>query len=323
MSNHPGISVIICTWNRSALLRTTLQSLNEQIDDEQLDVEVIVVDNNSTDDTKTVVEEVMAHWKLGELRYAFEPQQGKQFALNHGIRLSRHEILAFTDDDILFPKDWISHISHLFKDETLELAGGKTLIVWPTCGKPNWYDPTMLAILAGVDLGDEKLHPPPAGYAPAGSNLIARRSLFNRVGGFSETHFRHMDHEFGIRCAKAQVNIAYEPSLVVYAPAASACLTKRYFRRWSFKAGIADDGSRDASTTTFLLAPRWMYRQLVEDLVFLIFRSFLVEKSVAFSRELRLWRTLGEITSRWYAKFRPQHHAKWLEKYSQKKKDLY
>lgn len=323
MKKHPDISVIICTWNRSNLLRNTLQSLNEQTNYEQQNIEVIVVDNNSSDDTKKVIYEAVPYWKLGKLRYAFELRQGKQFALNHGIRLSKNEILVFTDDDILFPKDWISNISRVFEDETLDMAGGKTIIIWPNSGKPTWYDTSMMAILGGVDIGDERLSPPPSGYAPAGGNLVARRCLFDRVGGFSEALFRYEDYEFGLRCARAQVNIAYEPLLVVYAPVASACLTKRYFRRWSFAAGITDVGLRDTSTAYFLFAPRWMYRQLVEDFFFLISRYIFVEESVAFSRELRLWRTLGEITSRWNAKFRPTHYIKWIEKYSQKKKNLY
>lgn len=170
MSNNSGISVIICTWNRSSLLRTTLQSLNGQMDCELLNVEVIVVDNNSYDGTKSVVEEALANWRLGDLRYAFEPRQGKQFALNQGIRLSRYGILAFTDDDIIFPKDWIHNIGLIFENETLELVGGKTIILWSDSPKPSWYDQGMLAVLAGVDLGDEKLRPPPSEYAPAGQS---------------------------------------------------------------------------------------------------------------------------------------------------------
>lgn len=323
MSNNPGISVIICTWNRSASLRTTLRSLNAQAKCEHLDVEVIVVDNNSTDDTKSAVDEALTEWKVGNLRYTFEPRQGKQFALNHGIQLSNKEILAFTDDDIVFPQNWISNIGDVFQDETLELVGGKTVLVWPESGKPTWYHSSMLAILAGVDLGDTRLSPPPPEYAPAGSNLIARRSLFDRVGLFSEAHFRHMDHEFGLRCSRTKANIAYEPALLVYAPVASACLNKRYFRRWSFKAGIADVGRQNWSAATLLFVPRWVYRQLVEDLLFLIFRAPFIEEAEAFNRELRLWRALGEISSRWYEKCRPQQYSKWVEKYSQKRNDLY
>lgn len=323
MSKYSDISIIICTWNRANSLRTTLQSLNEQADCDHLNIEVIVVDNNSTDNTKSVVQEVQSGWKLGKLRYIFELRQGKQFALNLGVSVSEYGILAFTDDDIIFPTDWVKNIDEVFADEMQELTGGKTLLIWPDSGKPDWYDDGMLAILAGVDLGDKKLSPPPSGYAPAGSNLIARRELFDRVGGYSELHFRHMDHEFGVRCARSGVNIAYEPSLVVYAPVDGACLTKRYFRRWSFKAGIAEYGSEPTSVATLIFVPRWVYRQLIEDCVFLIVRAFSVKDGSYFSRELRLWRGLGIIASRWYEKCRPGHYSKWVEKYSQKRKDLY
>lgn len=324
MRTHIGITVIICTWNRANSLLGTLRSLNEQMDFENLALEVIVVDNNSSDNTKEVVDEALKDWKLGELRYAFEPRQGKQFALNHGIQISKYGILAFTDDDIIFPGNWIHAISEVFKDEALDLAGGKTIIEWSSAGQPSWYSPTMQAILGGVDLGDKKLSPPPNGYAPAGGNLVARRSLFNRVGGFSEIHFRHMDYEFGLRCAQLQANIAYEPSLLIFAPVANECLTKRYFRRWSFKAGIPSNSEVDgASLPPFWLVPRWVYRQLVEDFVYVISHAFFSDEAVCFSRELRIWRALGLITSRWYEKYRPQDYPQWVEKYSQKKKDVY
>jgi glycosyltransferase involved in cell wall biosynthesis len=319
----PSIAVVICTWNRSSLLRTTLLSLNEQSDCSALDIEVIVVDNNSSDDTKGVVEALTSNWKLGELRYAFEARQGKQFALNHGIHLSQKTVIAFTDDDILFPKDWLINISHTFDDKPLDLVGGRTEVVWPEAGKPNWYDPGMSAITGNVDLGEKTLRPPPPGYAPAGANLVARRSLFDRVGLFSESHFRHMDYEFGMRCSLAQASIAYEPTLVVYAPIASECLNKRYFRRWSFKAGIADDTAQDASMPTLLGVPRWVFRQLLEDLIFIIAHLFSANDAPIFSRELRMWRALGTIANRWHAKYRPTNHAKWVESYSQKKKNLY
>lgn len=324
MRAHVGITVIICTWNRANLLRDTLSSLNEQMDFEDLALEVIVVDNNSSDTTKAVVDEALKNWKLGELRYAFEPRQGKQFALNHGIQISKHGILAFTDDDIIFPSNWIHNIGEVFKDETLDLAGGKTIILWPDSGKPCWYSPTMEAILGGVDLGDRMLRPPPHDYAPAGGNLVARRCLFDRVGRFSEAHFRHMDYEFGLRCARFEANIAYEPSLLISTPVASECLTKRYFRRWSFKAGISSNNEINVSSVAMLwLVPRWVYRQLIEDFMYLISHSFFSNEAECFSRELRIWRALGLIASRWYEKYRPHDYPKWVEKYSQKKKGVY
>lgn len=324
MNNTAEITVIVCTWNRASSLRKTLDSFNDLDISGLRNVEIIVVDNNSTDCTKDVVEQAAANWNAGQLRYAFEGKQGKQFALNLGIQLAKYDILAFTDDDILFPKNWLQNIADLFEDATLDLAGGKTVIVWPETGQPDWYDPSMLAILAGVDLGDSKLNPPPPGYAPAGSNMIARRSLFERVGMFSESHFRHMDFEFGQRSAKAQVNIVYDPSILVYAPVDEACLTKRYFRRWSFKAGISNDNSNNTTLAENLSIPLWVFRQIFEDAVFLLSSYLRLKVSAsAFKRELRLWKNFGLVTSRLYKKLTPNYYLKWVEKYSQKKNNVY
>ena len=328
--SESGVSIIICSWNRDHLLRETLHSLNEQAYKGSLPVEVLVVDNNSTDDTRKIVDELALGWRLGKLHYTFEGRQGKQFALNHGISASTYDILAFTDDDILFSEDWVCNIIDIFEGSDLELVGGKTIVQWTESGPPVWFASDMMAILAGVDLGDLKLNPPPAEYAPAGSNLIARRSLFERVGAFSELHFRHMDHEFGLRCAHQGANIAYDPSLIVYAPVNSACLTKRYFRRWSFKAGIVYTGesisTKEDSSATLLSAPLWAYRRLVEDASYLLLLYLKLKKggpAEIFRYELRVWRTFGIIIGCWQLRYRSKQYVKWVEKWSQKKRDIY
>ncbi|MBK1695224.1 hypothetical protein CKO09_10830 [Chromatium weissei] len=324
MSKFVSISVIICTWNRSDLLKVTLDSLHNQSGCEKLNIEVVIVDNNSSDDTRLIIEQAALNWKLGQLCYAFEPRQGKQFALNTGIKVSTHSVLAFSDDDVVFSTDWLLKISQLFQDKTIDLAGGKTLLIWPNTGQPSWFDSRMSAIVAGVNLGDQKLDPPPAQYAPAGTNLIVKRDLFNRVGLFSEEHFRHMDYEFGMRCHRAGVRIVYDPNLVVYAPVASEILTKRYFRRWSFKAGI-DHNYQESITdiALFLRVPRWVYRQIFVDFFYLVTHFWQTEKSEFFHRELRIWRHFGTVVSCWRAQLTPQHYLKWVERYSQKKNNLY
>jgi glycosyltransferase involved in cell wall biosynthesis len=319
-----GISIIICSWNRAETLRSTLISLSLQIEPGNLDVEVIVVDNNSTDSTKLVVEEYMKSWHFGTLRYLFEPRQGKQFALNSGINASRYEILAFSDDDIIFSENWTCEIARVFSDNTIDLVGGKTLISWSSAGAPIWYHPNMAAVLGGVNLGDERLSPISGNYAPAGANMIVRKTLFQRIGHFSEAHFRHMDYEFGVRSKNSKATIAYEPTLLVYAPVDNACLTKRYFRRWAFKAGIAQDQEEQRGDRNLILGvPRWTYRQFSDDLIFMLFRSYFNKPSENFSRELRMWRSMGKIFSSWHQILRPMQHTAWIEKYSQKKKNIF
>jgi glycosyltransferase involved in cell wall biosynthesis len=316
-----SLSIIICTWNRADSLSATLASLELQQASGFDTVDVIVVDNNSTDSTADTVVQLSKTWKLGTLRYTFEARQGKQFALNSGIAKSHGDLLAFTDDDILFPDDWVACLFEAFENSPAEVAGGKTLLRWPEGGAPVWYATNMAAVLGGVDLGENYLLPPPQGYAPAGANLVARRSLFARVGLFSESHFRHMDYEFGLRCAQQHAVLAYIPSLVVWAPIDAAMLSKRYFRRWSFKAGISHRDSESSSGS--MRVPRWLIRQLLQDMLQWPLEFVFNQPRVAFSRELRIWRAFGTVSSCWYAWARPHRYAEWVAHYSQKKKNLY
>lgn len=316
--SKPAVSVIICTWNRATALETTLRSLLEQqgLDDDQ--VEVIVVDNNSTDGTRAVVEHLCTTWPLGKLHYLFEPRQGKQFALNRGIAAAGHPVLAFTDDDILFRSDWLNQVQVVFSDPDVDLVGGRTCLLWPDAGPPDWFSPEMMAVVGGVDLGAERLDPAPEGYAPAGANLVARRSLFQRVGMFSETHFRHMDYEFGMRCYRERARIVYAPSLVVEAPVDAAILNKGYFRRWAFKAGIAGDHQGGTPAV-----PAWVYRRLLEDGAYLLTVGRFGSAAASFPREFRFQRMLGTVANAWHARWHPAKHAQWVQRYSQKKNDAF
>ena len=98
-------SIVVCTYNRAESLRDTLRALQALQADPGRRWEVIVVDNNSKDHTKAVVEEVQRGWPL--LRYAFEGAQGLSHARNHGIGCARGAVILFTDDDVLPEPDWL------------------------------------------------------------------------------------------------------------------------------------------------------------------------------------------------------------------------
>ncbi|MDP1086256.1 glycosyltransferase, partial [Klebsiella pneumoniae] len=87
----------------------------------------------------SLVEDFAKDWPLGRLMYVFEPRQGKQFALNRAVQVTSNEILAFTDDDIDLPPNWLLEIQRLFSSAQVDLAGGKTLIRWGARGKPGWF----------------------------------------------------------------------------------------------------------------------------------------------------------------------------------------
>lgn len=321
-ANHEAVralSIIICTWNRSGSLTTTLRSLAAQNLPELCEVEVLVVDNNSTDGTGEVVRTHQMGWLLGQLRYLREERQGKQFALNLAIKHAVGDVLAFTDDDVVFGKDWLIRIVECFRVRQIDLAGGKTIPLWPGNCPPAWFQNSMQAVVAGVDRGDIALNMSSSDYSPAGTNLIARSTLFKRIGYFSETHFRHMDYEFGTRAQKHGVMIAYRPEIVVYAPVDPAIINKRYFRRWYFKLGIAS-AMRSIDTSTLLFGvPRWMLRTLIGDALKVTWKCLHSCDSISFKRETRFFELLGYVSSVWYRRIHPSGHMRWVQRHSQKK----
>jgi glucosyl-dolichyl phosphate glucuronosyltransferase len=326
-SSNASLAVVVCTWNRKARLQQTLDALGAQELPSGKPLQVIVVDNNSIDGTGDSVRQRQANWRAGKLYYCFEARQGKQFALNTGIALARElgaTVLAFTDDDIDMPADWAMQVLAEFDEIEADLIGGKTLVQWPNGGPPPWYDASMHAVVGGVDLGKQRLLLPPDGYAPAGANMAARLTLIDRIGDFSESHFRHMDFEFGRRAATQGARVAYTPHVVVHAPVEEEVLSRRYFRRWSFKAGFSHWAERDPKLSHWLWVPRWVWLQMVKDagqlMLLTLQRAALNDR---FRLELRLWRNWGRICSHWVSRWNPSGYSAWVAERAQKKANLY
>src|SRR4051812_33686905 len=96
-------TVLICTYNRGDLLAETLDAIAKS--QSTLAWDVLVVDNNCTDHTRSVVESRQADYPVN-LRYVFEPRQGNSFALNTGIASINATIVVFTDDDVRVSEGW-------------------------------------------------------------------------------------------------------------------------------------------------------------------------------------------------------------------------
>ena len=109
------ITVILCTYNRCQSLARALNSLAASILPETIEWEVLVVDNNSSDQTKAVVSDFACRHP-GRFRYRFEPQQGKSYALNAGIGEARGDILAFMDDDVTVEPVWLQDLTSALCD---------------------------------------------------------------------------------------------------------------------------------------------------------------------------------------------------------------
>ncbi len=164
------ISVVIGTYNRAELLRVALKTLAAQTLP-LAEYEVIVVDNNSTDETARVVEEARQH--LPSLRYCFERKPGISVARNHGWRVARGHYVAFTDDDSRLPAEWLATAKRLIFRHAPAAFGGPYLACYDG-PKPPWFKDSY----ESTNVSDTK------GYL-VGPNLFLRRYLLEATGGFN------------------------------------------------------------------------------------------------------------------------------------------
>jgi len=234
------ISVVICTYNRAdALPSAILSVLRQSVPPERF--EVIVVDNNSTDDTASVVKPMMA--EHDNLRYVFEARQGTSIARNRGWREARAPYVAYIDDDAEATAAWLGAVMEaLATSSPKPVALGGPILPLYRVPKPKWFKDEWETATWGPEPrfleGHELLH---------GSNMVVSRSALERVGGFCEslgpvgaTYAQGEDTELFFRLqADSQGHIYYTPDAVVRHEVATHKMSVRY-RMWrSFGSGQA------------------------------------------------------------------------------------
>lgn len=170
------LSIIICTYNRSSLLTNCLTPLIKQVKSYSGSTEVIVVDNNSTDDTKSVVEGLANN--LVWLSYVKETVQGLSHARNKGAIHAKGKYLCYLDDDAMPGKDYVKSVHMMIAEHLPDFAGGP---VYPyyTTPKPNWFH----------DEFEVRRHSKKSGFMSnvslSGGNYIVRASVLKSLGYFS------------------------------------------------------------------------------------------------------------------------------------------
>ncbi len=238
------ITVLMCTYNRCQSLAKALESVAVSVLPDNIEWEVLVVDNNSSDQTEAVVREFSCQYPQ-RFRYLFEPQQGKSYALNAGICAARGNILAFVDDDVAVERDWLQNLTSVLHENQWAGSGGRIL---PQQGfvPPDWLPvdgPISLigALCAYCNLGDV---PREFTDPPYGANMAFRKEMFHKYGFFRtdlgprpNSEMRSEDTEFGRRLMNAGERLAYVPSAIVYHEIHEYRVRKEFFLAWWFEFG--------------------------------------------------------------------------------------
>jgi glucosyl-dolichyl phosphate glucuronosyltransferase len=296
-----NISVILCTYNRSQLLAKALESVAAQVLPEATVWEVLVVDNNSSDQTRAVVED-FCHRYPGRFNYLVEPRPGKSYALNMGVRKAQGDILAFIDDDVTVGPTWLNNLTANLSTGAWAGAGGRILPQW-SGPLPGWIplqERHGLAPLAVFDLG---LEGGPLVEPPFGTNMAFQRKVFEKydcfrtdLGPHPGSEMRSEDTEFGRRLLSAGERLRYEPSAVVYHPVAEKRLQRKYFLMWRFdkaRADVREFGVPHLTKWHVEGIPLYLFRRLA---VWFLRWIITLEQSQRFSCKLRVWGIAGGIT---------------------------
>lgn len=312
-------SIVIPTYNRADELAQTLASLATIGMADRW--EVVIADNNCTDETPAVVRAAAARFPVA-LRYVFEPVPGRSAALNAGIAHASGEIIVTIDDDVRVEPDYLEQVGRAFQTHGCDFIGGRVYPLWR--GKrPAWLPAHRTRHWAVIALVDEG--PDPFEWTtmlPIGANMAFTRRAFditgpwnNSVGRRAGTLLGQEVREWCIRARGKGLHGYYAPSVVVQHVIHADRLTKRYFRRWFFWRGISraiiyrqhgldmENPQRTmldfAGVSHIAGVPRYMYHTAASTFLKMLRARVQRDETAAFEHELLLWMYAGIARQRW------------------------
>jgi glycosyltransferase involved in cell wall biosynthesis len=207
------ISIIICTRNRSQRLKGTLASIQQLIYSPGWRWEAVIVDNNSTDETKSVIEAFAATPGL-DVQYVFEGTNGLSHARNAGLQKARGEIVAFTDDDVVLDREWLAHIAQECSEHaSVSMFFGQTHLLHE--GVPR------IAVREGDSPATYRFPCSPS-EPGSGNNMILRKGLLPSIGAFDTTLGAGTplgageDTDFTYRVLRSGGIVRYCPSILAF-----------------------------------------------------------------------------------------------------------
>lgn len=230
------ITVVICTYNRSGYLNLCLQSFVKQTLDQKF-FNIIVVDNNSIDNTKKIVDKFL---NILPVRYVFEKKQGASYARNKGTEYAKTKYIAYLDDDAQADKNLLNKACEIINNKKLNIFGG-SIYPYYESKKPKWFK----------DKYETRLSSKKSGYLNnnqflSGSNLIIKKNIFVSLKGFKNNlgpkgkKFAYGEEtDLIIRYRKKYKEpIYYDNRLIVYHLVPNRKMKISYFIKSFFISGI-------------------------------------------------------------------------------------
>ena len=299
------ISVIVCTFNRANSLARCLSHLAAQKSLAGVSWEVVVVDNNSTDNTPQIVQDAAKN-NL-PVRYAKEEKQGLCYARNRGIAESRGKLVAYIDDDIYTMPDWLAAMLSIFSETDCDAAGG-CIHLDESLNLPAWIRPDMYGFLGYQDLGNKPFQLDGIKQYPFGGNMAFNKQVVEKIGLFNVNLgrkgagqkrgelFKGSETEFFHRLAKAGGKTFYQPKAIVYHQILPFQVKKKYFRTIHYNSGYQEAFHNQAVYRgTIYGIPLFVFPQLARSIGKYFFQVVTKGPNWAFRQQMNVAYFLGLI----------------------------
>lgn len=299
------ISVVICTYNRSGYLRQTLESLKALRFPESFAWEIVVVDNNSADDTQAVIKRYESEGAF-VLRGFFEKKQGLSNARNRGIQEAAGEILAFLDDDTIVDPDWLASLSKAFREESAACVAGKVKL-HGSVQRPIWWHADYDSVLGQWNPGETVLvaNAENQEIIGIGANMSFLKRCFSTYGSFDPDLGRTgknlktgEETEMTRRLIAGGEKVIYHPAPLVHHCPDTSRFTKQYLRRWYYRIGEYAGMKAADGTKSVLGMPRWRMGRWLDFAVRRTLRILSGNGSDAFRLETKLAFETGYLAAK-------------------------
>lgn len=232
------VSIVICTYNRDKYIRQALDSIAAQTFDKAL-FEVVIIDNNSTDNTASIVKQFITEHKGLNARYVFEEQKGLSFARNRGIVEAQAPVISYVDDDAILSEGYVKAMAEFFTvHSNASGVGGKVIPKYESGAEPAWMNKYLYGFIGKVDHGDAIKKYDDSMKYPVGCNMTYKKEVLEKAGKFNnQLTFRSDDKFIFYKVKAVSDEIYYLPDAYLYHYIDSHRLTFDNFKKLFLKTG--------------------------------------------------------------------------------------
>ncbi len=303
MRKDVSVSVLLATYRRDEILKTTLESF-ARLAPTAFGYEIIIIDNDASPKTEELIAEYREQIPVV---YLAEPKSGKNSALATGLQHAGGDLLVFTDDDIVADPQWLNELyAGIARHPEAQLFGGRILPRYPEnhlekgseIDFNHWFLRTALVI---ADWPQQE-GPIKAGKI-WGPNMAVRRSVFESgiafnpdIGPNGQDYVMGSETEFLQRASDAGYACIYIPSALVYHQIREEQLSLDWMRARAFRAGkgeVALNSERDSKRIGGV--PRYLYRKFLFCILKKVLIGWAMNNKQKFSNMMNLEFLRGQI----------------------------